>query len=487
MDGYQLQTQLQTQLKTQRKTQPQSKVPFPQPAPSLTGAPLPSPNRTKHGRQHLAIALLSLLLATILAACGPAQEVDMAGETTQIALAYQSNGNLAEARSRLDRLDVANANQWLILATENSITGSGGDAARALTTLALDLGLSSPMIERFAAEQGLTTTAPAPVSQAGGEPAVQSLPPTPAPQAEPQAPTVEVSPTQIPPTEIPPAQEAEAPGQESPAPEPEPEPTAPPQSAQVQVSSPMNVRAGPGTNHPIVGSLQSGATANITARNGDGDWWQIRLGDGGSGWIYGPLVQTSGNVDSVAVAESIPTPPPSTPTPVPPPVQQPPPPAPEPEPEPQPEVAPPPSSGSYSVVTRLRPVGQDAQSCGGGENSIYALVVDAAGNPINGVRVKEVFSGQVRETGQKGPGLAQWDIYRGGGGQLQIVDGGGNPISPTSQGMSADWPDAQMMWDAGYCNCKPHPDFESCRADLQNKQYLFAVGHYTYEVIFTQN
>ncbi|RME50454.1 MAG: SH3 domain-containing protein [Caldilineae bacterium] len=237
----------------------------------------------------------------------------------------------------------------------------------------------------------------------------------------------------------------------------------------------MNVRAGPGTNYPIVGSLESGAQARITGKNPQGDWWEVEMTNGAPGWVYGPLVETSGATDGVAVAAAIPTPPPATPTPIPAPTDTP---APTQPPQPQEE---------WSVTTRLRPIGQDAQSCHGGENSIYVYVQDVNGAPLNGVRVKEVFTGRVLETGQKGPGIVQYDIYRGGGGQVQLVDGAGNPISPMSEGMSADWPPFHMMWDAGYCNCKPHPDAASCEADLNNKQYLFAVGHYTYEVIFRRN
>jgi hypothetical protein len=100
--------------------------------------------------------------------------------------------------------------------------------------------------------------------------------------------------------------------------------------------------------------------------------------------------------------------------------------------------------------------------------------------------VREVYTGIVAVTGTdgSGPGQIHYDIYRGGGGVVEIVDDGNNPISPQSPGMSADWPPFQLMWDAGYCTCKPHPDPESCRADLQNKTYLFAVGHYVYEVVF---
>ncbi|HUW11917.1 MAG TPA: hypothetical protein VM537_19475 [Anaerolineae bacterium] len=157
-------------------------------------------------------------------------------------------------------------------------------------------------------------------------------------------------------------------------------------------------------------------------------------------------------------------------------------------PTPAPPTATPTPAGPPYVVTgfRLRPVGQDAQKCNAGENSIWVYVEDPAGNPLDGVRVREVFSDRILVTGAqgKGAGRVQYDIYRGGGGQLDIVDEAGNRISELSRGMSADWPEFDIMKAAGYCNCKPHPDDASCESDLANKTYLFAVGHYTFEVIF---
>jgi hypothetical protein len=50
--------------------------------------------------------------------------------------------------------------------------------------------------------------------------------------------------------------------------------------------------------------------------------------------------------------------------------------------------------------------------------------------------------------------------------------------------MSADWPAFDMMKAGGYCQCKPHPDDASCQSELTNKTYLFAVGHYSYIVVF---
>jgi len=134
-------------------------------------------------------------------------------------------------------------------------------------------------------------------------------------------------------------------------------------------------------------------------------------------------------------------------------------------------------------------VGQDSQRCDAGDHNIFVTVVDAAGNALNGVRVREIFTGQIHVTGDqgKGDGRVEFDIYRGGGGQVEIVDEAGNRIGEASRGMSADWPDFDLMLAAGYCNCKPHADPQSCQQDLQNKTYWFAVGHYAFEVLFRRN
>ena len=55
--------------------------------------------------------------------------------------------------------------------------------------------------------------------------------------------------------------------------------------------------------------------------------------------------------------------------------------------------------------------------------------MDANGAPLDGVRVREKWTGAVHVTGVKGPGKAEFDLYGGGGGQVQVVDDGDNPIS----------------------------------------------------------
>ncbi len=88
----------------------------------------------------------------------------------------------------------------------------------------------------------------------------------------------------------------------------------------------MNVRGGPGTNYPVIGSAPAGAGSSILGRNGDGSWLKVEYppGSGSAGWVYASLVETNGDNQGVAVAEipplptPVPTePPPPTPVPAP--------------------------------------------------------------------------------------------------------------------------------------------------------------------------
>jgi hypothetical protein len=129
-------------------------------------------------------------------------------------------------------------------------------------------------------------------------------------------------------------------------------------------------------------------------------------------------------------------------------------------------------------------VGENAQSCTGGDHNIFVTVVDGSGAPLDGVRVREIWTGLIRVSGDKGPGRLEFDLWKDGGGQVQVVDEGNNPLSDLSRSLSNMYPDFDLMKPAGYCNCKPHPDDASCESDIVNKQYLFAYGHYAYEVVF---
>ena len=64
----------------------------------------------------------------------------------------------------------------------------------------------------------------------------------------------------------------------------------------------MNVREGPGTNYAVVGTAGPGEQYRITGKSpGSGDWWQIKY-EGGSAWVYGPLV-TATDAENVQVAD----------------------------------------------------------------------------------------------------------------------------------------------------------------------------------------
>ena len=68
----------------------------------------------------------------------------------------------------------------------------------------------------------------------------------------------------------------------------------------------MNVRQGPGTNYAVVGIAAPGEQYRITGKSpGSGDWWQIEY-EGGSAWIYGPLVDATDAENVQVVATPVP-------------------------------------------------------------------------------------------------------------------------------------------------------------------------------------
>ncbi len=398
------------------------------------------------------------LVAAALGGCGPAKKspsltpAERDAQILAIADRFAASGDLASAQRELAQLNLTNPAQAVLALAESYIVQNGEpQMTRNLVLLAQALGPLSHMAGDYLA-----------TATGGGQAvAAAASPEPPAPTATPVPPTD--TPTPAPPTATPTA---------TPEPTATPTDTPVPRPQVVADRQGLNVRGGPGTVYPVIGEMNQGETADIIGRNAEGSWWQVILANGREGWVAALLVTPTGPVDAVEIAANIPAAPPTaTPRPA------------APAPPPQPPAAP---SGPPFVFAsyRLRAVGEHAQSCTGGDHAIWVTVVDAAGNPLNGVRVREIYTGLVQETGSSGPGQTHFDIYRGGGGVVELVDGNNNPISPQSPGMSADWPPFDLMYASGYCNCKPHPDPDSCRADLESKGYFFAVGHYVYEVVF---
>jgi len=140
------------------------------------------------------------------------------------------------------------------------------------------------------------------------------VPPTATAMPVPPTATPTATPTSLPtdtPTPVPPTATA------TPVP-PTATPTAKPAFALVKGKK-LNVRGGPGTIFPVIGSLEKGGRMEIVGKNPEGTWWQICCLGADTGWVAADLVETEGDTSRIAVAEEIPTPPPATPTPKPPP------------------------------------------------------------------------------------------------------------------------------------------------------------------------
>lgn len=91
-----------------------------------------------------------------------------------------------------------------------------------------------------------------------------------------------------------------------PTPTPIPEPTTP--TAIVEVPM-LNLRGGPSTEFPIVGTANQGAFLPIQGQSASAsDWWQVTQGDT-LAWVYAPLVRAAGPLEQVPqVAHEMPSP-----------------------------------------------------------------------------------------------------------------------------------------------------------------------------------
>lgn len=67
----------------------------------------------------------------------------------------------------------------------------------------------------------------------------------------------------------------------------------------VSITTPVNVRAGPGTGYAVMGTAAPGDHYDIMGKNSAGDWWAISY-KGRMAWLYAPLV-TAMNAEGVEV------------------------------------------------------------------------------------------------------------------------------------------------------------------------------------------
>ncbi|MBZ0303992.1 MAG: SUMF1/EgtB/PvdO family nonheme iron enzyme, partial [Anaerolineae bacterium] len=64
--------------------------------------------------------------------------------------------------------------------------------------------------------------------------------------------------------------------------------------AQAASAETINVRGGPSTNQPLVGTIRPGEMIEVTGTNADGSWFSIRLPNGSEGWIFASLLRIVG-------------------------------------------------------------------------------------------------------------------------------------------------------------------------------------------------
>jgi uncharacterized protein YraI len=87
------------------------------------------------------------------------------------------------------------------------------------------------------------------------------------------------------------------------APVPQPAVSAAPVTAvrdtAIVTAAAVNLRAGPGTEHALVGMVLNGATLPVRGRSDDGAWWQVDAATGPA-WVFGELVRVGNAAASSA-------------------------------------------------------------------------------------------------------------------------------------------------------------------------------------------
>jgi hypothetical protein len=142
--------------------------------------------------------------------------------------------------------------------------------------------------------------------------------------------------------------------------------------------------------------------------------------------------------------------------------------------------------------------GEEAQGCDYGLLQVRVTVVDTNGVPLGGIWVHDRNSGAYQITGHKaddpfwGPGDAQFDYYKYGGGSMCIATGeGGTCLSDYTREMSCFYlPSIEDLHAAGYCDqcCEPGATVERCRQlTEEGKCFPTGAGHFAWHAVFTRS
>jgi len=447
----------------------------------------------------LVVALISLMVV----ACGSANQAgddadDTKARTLDIARVFAIDGNTEAARAALQELPVANDEQWLLLVTENALTDGTMDTGtrNALVNLALGLGLSEATLITYAESNGLITAqannqaATGAAGAAGANAAVADLPVVSDAAAAPNLDLVAALPVaetaNANTSALAGAAQAAPPSPAAPA-----EPAATPTTAPTPTAAPLtaattqviNLRTGPGTTYSLAGTLNPGEQPVIVARNPAGDWYQLNMSNGATEWVFAQLVTASGPTDGLPVATDIPPAPTAAPVAAAPAAPAAPPPAAEPTAAPAPPAPNPSDTPTFTLAQRRMWSKEENGGCAG-QHLLRIIVLDAAGNPLNGVTLRGVYTGIELTTGSqgKGDGRIEFDLY-GTGEAFKVArnDDGREVVSDeaggfTTKSLEIDIP---TLIGGGYC---------SSDADCQVFYNSFGcTGHHSWEGIFKRN
>lgn len=257
----------------------------------------------------------------------------------------------------------------------------------------------------------------------------------------------------------------------------------------------VNVRQWPGVEYPIVGDAVAGETFVPIGRNAAGDWWQVCCFGEEPGWLFAPLVDAQGSID-VAVVTDIPAPPTPEPTATTALAE-----SAAPADEAAGEASAPNEGGDalqhsgtagnfdpaaqYHVVG-YRIIGYGENNGGifnnGGQHIIFINVIDAAGNGIDGVVLKNAIDDNINiVTGSKGPGRAEfemfWDPYK-----LYVASDASGPVtSQITNQMNTAYPHIpDIIGRLG----PPEEEYAICPTPDDRCEPPFYHAHWSYEVTF---
>ncbi len=261
----------------------------------------------------------------------------------------------------------------------------------------------------------------------------------------------------------------------------------------------VNVRQGPGTAYPTVGTAAVGDEFTPTGRNEAGDWWEVCCFAEQPGWLYGPLVEVSQG-DAVALAADIPPAPTALPE------SEPVAAAPT-EPATGEELATPPepaapaeapapvdqsgTAGNFDPNAQYQIVGYRVIGYGennggifnnGGQHMIFISVIDANGNGVDGAVIRSAINDNIEiVTGAKGPGKAEfemfWDPYK-----LYVVSDPSGPVTSqiTNQMNTAKPHIPDIIGKLG----PPEEEYAICPTPDDRCEPPFFHAHWSYEVVF---